>query len=159
MSERDLSETGNEGIDDMSKNLVIVESPAKAKTINKILGADYIVKASMGHIRDLPVKSLGVDPEKNFKPQYEVTPDRKKIVKELSDIAEGCDAIYLAPDPDREGEAIAWHLKALLKGKVPDDHFFRVTYNEITPRAVREAFAAPSEINEKLVNAQRPAAY
>ena len=139
----------------MSKNLVIVESPAKAKTINKILGADYIVKASMGHIRDLPVKSLGVDPEKNFKPQYEVTPDRKKIVKELSDIAEGCDAIYLAPDPDREGEAIAWHLKALLKGKVPDDHFFRVTYNEITPRAVREAFAAPSEINEKLVNAQQ----
>ena len=139
----------------MGKNLVIVESPAKAKTINKILGADYVVKASMGHIRDLPVKSLGVDPEKNFKPQYEVTPDRKKIVKELSDIAEGCDAIYLAPDPDREGEAIAWHLKALLKGKVPDDQFFRVTYNEITPRAVREAFANPSEINEKLVNAQQ----
>lgn len=139
----------------MGKNLVIVESPAKAKTINKILGADYVVKASMGHIRDLPVKSLGVDPEKNFKPQYEVTPERKKIVKELCDIAEGCDAIYLAPDPDREGEAIAWHLKALLKGKVPDDQFFRVTYNEITPRAVREAFANPSEINEKLVNAQQ----
>jgi len=139
----------------MGKNLVIVESPAKAKTINKILGADFVVKASMGHIRDLPVKSLGVDPEKNFKPQYEVTPDRKKIVKELSDIAEGCDAIYLAPDPDREGEAIAWHLKALLKGKVADDQFFRVTYNEITPRAVREAFANPSEINEKLVNAQQ----
>jgi DNA topoisomerase-1 len=139
----------------MGKNLVIVESPAKAKTINKILGADYVVKASMGHIRDLPVKSLGVDPEKNFKPQYEVTPDRKKIVKELCDIAEGCDAVYLAPDPDREGEAIAWHLKALLKGKVADDQFFRVTYNEITPRAVREAFANPSEINEKLVNAQQ----
>ncbi len=139
----------------MGKSLVIVESPAKAKTINKILGADFIVKASMGHIRDLPVKSLGVDPEKDFKPQYEVTPDRKKIVKELSDIAEGCDAIYLAPDPDREGEAIAWHLKALLKGKVADDQFFRVTYNEITPRAVKEAFANPSEINEKLVNAQQ----
>ncbi|MEI7879958.1 MAG: type I DNA topoisomerase [bacterium] len=139
----------------MGKNLVIVESPAKAKTINKILGADFVVKASMGHIRDLPVKSLGVDPEKNFKPQYEVTPDRKKIVKELSDIAAGCDAVYLAPDPDREGEAIAWHLKALLKGKVPDDQFFRVTYNEITPRAVKEAFANPSEINEKLVNAQQ----
>ncbi len=139
----------------MGKNLVIVESPAKAKTINKILGADFVVKASMGHIRDLPVKSLGVDPEKNFKPQYEVTPERKKIVKELCDIAEGCDAVYLAPDPDREGEAIAWHLKALLKGKVADDQFFRVTYNEITPRAVKEAFANPSEINEKLVNAQQ----
>lgn len=139
----------------MGKNLVIVESPAKAKTINKILGPDYVVKASMGHIRDLPVKSLGVDPEKNFKPQYEVTPDRKKIVKELCDIAEGCDAVYLAPDPDREGEAIAWHLKALLKGKVAPEQFFRVTYNEITPRAVKEAFAHPAEINEKLVNAQQ----
>ncbi|MEI6564514.1 MAG: type I DNA topoisomerase [bacterium] len=139
----------------MEKSLVIVESPAKAKTINKILGPTFTVKASMGHIRDLPIRVLGVDLEHDFTPQYEVTPDRKKIVKELADIASTCDAVYLAPDPDREGEAIAWHLKALLKGKVPDDKFFRVTYNEITPRAVREAFANPSEINEKLVNAQQ----
>jgi len=139
----------------MGKKLVIVESPAKAKTINKILGAGYTVKASMGHIRDLPIRSLGVDVEHDFKPQYEVTPDRKKLVKELCEAASECDAVYLAPDPDREGEAIAWHLKALLAGKVPDDQFFRVTYNEITPRAVREAFDHPSEINQKLVNAQQ----
>lgn len=139
----------------MGQKLVIVESPAKAKTINKILGASYTVKASMGHIRDLPVKSLGVDLEHDFEPQYEVTPDRKKIVKELADAAKGCEAVYLAPDPDREGEAIAWHLRTLLEGKVPDDQFFRVTYNEITPRAVKEAFGNPSEINQKLVNAQQ----
>lgn len=139
----------------MGKKLVIVESPAKAKTINKILGGDYVVKASMGHIRDLPVRSLGVDLEHDFKPQYEVTPERKKLVKELAETASGCDAVYLAPDPDREGEAIAWHLKALLSGKVPDDQFFRVTYNEITPRAVREAFENPAGINQMLVNAQQ----
>lgn len=139
----------------MGKKLVIVESPAKAKTINKILGANYTVKASMGHIRDLPVKSLGVDLEHDFKPQYEVSPERKKVVKELVEAAAHCDAVYLAPDPDREGEAIAWHLKALLKGKVADDQFFRVTYNEITPSAVREAFEQPSEIDQKLVNAQQ----
>ena len=139
----------------MGKKLVIVESPAKAKTINKILGADFIVKASMGHIRDLPIRSLGVDVEKNFKPQYEVTPERKKLVKELIEAASHCDAVYLAPDPDREGEAIAWHLKALLEKTVPADQFFRVTYNEITPRAVREAFGHPSEINQQLVNAQQ----
>jgi DNA topoisomerase-1 len=139
----------------MGQKLVIVESPAKAKTINKILGAEFIVRASMGHVRDLPIKSLGVDIEHDFKPKYEVTEDRKKVVKELSEAAEKCDAIYLAPDPDREGEAIAWHLKALLADKVPEESFFRVTYNEITPRAVREAFANPSQINQNLVNAQQ----
>ncbi|MEI6787838.1 MAG: toprim domain-containing protein, partial [bacterium] len=139
----------------MATKLVIVESPAKAKTINKILGKDFIVKASMGHIRDLPIRSLGVDLEGDFTPQYEVTPERKKLVKELIEAAAQCDAVYLAPDPDREGEAIAWHLKALLEGKVPEDQFFRVTYNEITPRAVKEAFDHPSEINQQLVNAQQ----
>lgn len=139
----------------MSKNLVIVESPAKAKTINKILGGEYVVRASMGHVRDLPVKTLGVDIEKDFAPQYVVSEDRKKVVKELVEIAGGCEAIYLAPDPDREGEAIAWHLKAILEDKIADDRFFRVTYNEITPRAVREAFANPSHIDQKLVNAQQ----
>ncbi len=139
----------------MSKNLVIVESPAKAKTINKILGKDFTVKASMGHVRDLPVKSLGVDLEKDFAPQYVVVEDRLKVVKELTEAASHCEAIFLAPDPDREGEAIAWHLKTLLEDKVPADKFFRVTYNEITPRAVREAFEHPAEIDQKLVNAQQ----
>jgi DNA topoisomerase-1 len=139
----------------MGQKLVIVESPAKAKTINKILGPDFIVRASMGHVRDLPIKSLGVDIEHSFKPKYEVTEDRKKVVKELCEAAAKCDAVYLAPDPDREGEAIAWHLKALLAAKVPEENFFRVTYNEITPRAVLEAFANPSQIDQKLVNAQQ----
>jgi DNA topoisomerase-1 len=139
----------------MSKILVIVESPAKAKTINKILGAEYIVKASMGHVRDLPVKKLGVDIENGFEPEYVVTEDRKKVAKELMEAASTCSAVYLAPDPDREGEAIAWHLKALLAKAVPEDQFYRVTYNEITPRAVREAFEHPKPIDQNLVNAQQ----
>ncbi len=139
----------------MASKLVIVESPAKAKTINKILGRDFVVKASMGHVRDLPVKKLGVDLEKGFSPEYVVADDRKKVVKELSDAARDCDAVYLAPDPDREGEAIAWHLKALLAKAVDEDRFYRVTYNEITPRAVREAFAHPKHIDQHLVDAQQ----
>ncbi len=141
----------------MGKSLVIVESPAKAKTINKILGSDFIVKSSMGHIRDLPVKVLGVDVEKGFAPQYEVLKGRKKVVDELVAAAQECDAIYLAPDPDREGEAIAWHLEELLGAKRANKNkpFYRVTYHEITPRAVREAFAHPSEINKSRVDAQQ----
>ncbi len=141
----------------MGKNLVIVESPAKAKTINKILGSEYVVKASMGHVRDLPVKVLGVDVEKGFALQYEVVKGRKKVVDELEAAAKDCDAIYLAPDPDREGEAIAWHLKELLAAKRVNKGkpFYRVTYNEITPRAVREAFAHPSEIHMNRVDAQQ----
>jgi len=141
----------------MGKNLVIVESPAKAKTINKILGSGYVVKASMGHVRDLPVKVLGVDIEKDFAPQYEVVKGRRKVVDELEAAAKDCEAIYLAPDPDREGEAIAWHLKALLEAKRVNKGkpFYRVTYNEITPRAVREAFAHPGEIHMNRVDAQQ----
>ena len=139
----------------MSKKLVIVESPAKAKTINQILGGDFLVKASMGHIRDLPTKSLGVDLENHFKPEYEVSPDRAKLVKELQALAADATDIYLAPDPDREGEAIAWHLEALLKPKAKHAAFHRVTYNEITPRAVREAFAHPREIDIRRVDAQQ----
>jgi len=139
----------------MASKLVIVESPAKAKTINKILGHDFVVKASMGHVRDLPVKKLGVDLEKGFAPEYVVAEDRKKVVKELADAARSCEAVYLAPDPDREGEAIAWHLKALLEKAVDEDKFFRVTYNEITPRAVREAFEHPKHIDQHLVDAQQ----
>jgi DNA topoisomerase I len=101
----------------MSKNLVIVESPAKAKTINKILGNDFIVKASLGHIRDLPQKKLGVDIKNGFQPEYELIAGRKKAIKELQDAAKKVEKIYLAPDPDREGEAIAWHLVHVLSGK------------------------------------------
>jgi DNA topoisomerase-1 len=139
----------------MSKKLVIVESPAKAKTIGKILGEDFVVKASMGHIRDLPVKGIGIAFDKDFAPRYEVTPDRVKIVKELQAAAKSCDEVFLAPDPDREGEAIAWHLETLLKEIIPDVPYHRVTYNEITPRAVREAFANPQALNMKLVDAQQ----
>ncbi len=139
----------------MSKKLVIVESPAKAKTIGKILGDEFVVKASMGHIRDLPVKGIGIAFDKDFAPRYEVTPDREKIVKELQTAAKSCDEIFLAPDPDREGEAIAWHLETLLREVQPKATFHRVTYNEITPRAVREAFANPMVLNMKLVDAQQ----
>ena len=99
----------------MSKYLVIVESPAKAKKINSFLGKEYVVRASVGHVRDLPPKKLGVDPEKGFEPEYTETTRGKKIIKELKEAAKSCERIYLAPDPDREGEAIAWHLYEALK--------------------------------------------
>src|SRR5437016_2586164 len=99
----------------MGKSLVIVESPAKAKTISKILGPDYHVKASIGHVRDLPRNKLGVNVRKNFEPQYEVLREKEPIVKELKEAAQAADKVYLAPDPDREGEAIAWHLSELLE--------------------------------------------
>ncbi len=139
----------------MGKNLVIVESPAKAKTINKILGKDFIVKASMGHVRDLPQKKLGVDIENDFTPEYVTLKGRQKIVQELTQAAKGVDGVYLAPDPDREGEAIAWHLVEALKKKLSPDQFFRVTYNEITAPAIRHAFSNPSEIDNKKVDAQQ----
>ncbi|HAS82567.1 MAG TPA: type I DNA topoisomerase [Verrucomicrobia bacterium] len=141
----------------MGKSLVIVESPAKAKTINKMLGKDVMVMSSMGHVRDLPVKELGVDVAKGFKISYEVVKGRKKVVDELTAAAKECDAIYLAPDPDREGEAIAWHLKEILaKNKAnAGKPFYRITYNEITPRAVKAAFDHPGEINMPRVDAQQ----
>lgn len=138
----------------MGKSLVIVESPAKAKTINKLLGPHYVVKASMGHIRDLPEKSLGVSIP-GFEPEYVNIPGRAKVLAELRKLAAGADRVYLAPDPDREGEAIAWHLREALKDKVPADHFSRVTYNEITAPAIREAFAHPGEINFRRVDSQQ----
>ena len=139
----------------MAKNLVIVESPAKAKTINKILGKDYVVRASMGHVRDLPQKKLGVDVENGFEPEYVTIKGRSKVLGELKTEARKADAIYLAPDPDREGEAIAWHLLHALAGKPEDDKFFRVTYNEITAPAIRAAFDSPSRIDMNRVNAQQ----
>src|ERR1700752_876677 len=122
----------------MAKNLVIVESPAKAKTINKYLGKDYLVKASIGHIKDLPKSGLGVDVENNFEPTYEVIPDtrkrnNKKIVSELKKAAKVSDAIYLAADPDREGEAICQHLaEEIVPKKAPVPAVYRVMFNEIT---------------------------
>jgi DNA topoisomerase I len=135
--------------------LVIVESPAKAKTINKYLGKEYIVKASMGHIRDLPLKKLGVDIENNFKPAYVNTSGRLKVIADLKAAAKKCDEVILAPDPDREGEAIAWHLFELLKGIVPPERFSRVTYNEITKSAIVEAFSKPGVLDMKRVDSQQ----
>jgi DNA topoisomerase I len=140
----------------MVKHLVIVESPAKAKTINKFLGKDYIVKASMGHVRDLPKSKLGVDPENNFEPQYVNSRDKAKVIKELKDAAKKCDDVILAPDPDREGEAIAWHLKELLSSIMKnDEQFSRVTYNQITKSAILKAFANPTHLDLHKVDAQQ----
>lgn len=139
----------------MAKNLVIVESPAKAKTINKILGKDYVVKASMGHVRDLPEKDLGIDVEHGFKPKYVAIKSREKVLAELKHAADGVDRVYLAPDPDREGEAIAWHLMAVLGKQVPEEKFFRVSYNEITAPAIRKAFQEPGRIDQRRVDSQQ----
>lgn len=137
----------------MSKSLVIVESPAKAKTINKFLGDKYTVTASMGHIIDLPKSKLGVDVENDFKPEYIVMKDRKKNLTALKKEAKGKAAIYLAADPDREGEAISWHLKTALQEK--DRKFYRVEFDEITKEAVTNAFKHPRDIDMHLVNAQQ----
>ena len=137
----------------MAEALVIVESPAKARTINKFLGRKYIVKASMGHVRDLPKRKLGVD-EENFNPTYLVLPDKKKTLAELRKAAKVAKFVYLASDPDREGEAICWHLKAELE-KDTDAEFFRVMFNEITKRAIQEAFEQPREIDVHKVEAQQ----
>ena len=144
----------------MAKNLVIVESPAKAKTINKYLGSDYLVMASIGHIKDLPSKGLGVDVDNDFEPTYEVIPDtkkrnNKKIVADLKKAAKGAEAIYLAADPDREGEAICQHLAEEIVPKRPKTPAYRVMFNEITKRAVQDAFKEPKQIDSNLVDAQQ----
>jgi DNA topoisomerase-1 len=166
----------------MGKALVIVESPAKAKTINKYLGNDYVVKSSVGHIRDLPtsgsaskksadststkgakkpkkdersalVNRMGVNPWHNWDAQYEVLPGKEKVVNELKQLAEKADHIYLATDLDREGEAIAWHLREVIGGD--DKRYSRVVFNEITKNAIRQAFEKPGELNIDRVNASR----
>ncbi len=139
----------------MSKNLVIVESPAKAKKINQFLGKDYTVMASVGHVRDLPAKKLGVDVEKDFEPEYVATTRGKKVLKDLKAEAKKCEKVFLAPDPDREGEAIAWHLFEALKKHVSEESFYRVTYNEITKPAILAAFEQPEKIDMDRVNAQQ----
>ncbi|MEO6393295.1 MAG: type I DNA topoisomerase [Pyrinomonadaceae bacterium] len=144
----------------MAKNLVIVESPAKAKTINKYLGSDYLVMASIGHIKDLPSKGLGVDVDNDFAPTYEVIPDIKKrnnkaVVANLKKAAKEADSIFLAADPDREGEAICQHLAEEIVPKRPAKPTFRVMFNEITKRAVQDAFKEPKQIDKNLVDAQQ----
>jgi DNA topoisomerase I len=141
----------------VAKNLVIVESPAKAKTINKYLGRDFTVKASMGHVRDLPKKSLGVDVERGFEVEYAVLPAKKKVLDELKSAARSAEAIYLAADPDREGEAICWHLAEELGGRTKKSRarFRRVVFNEITKGAIREAFERPVEVDARKVDAQQ----
>ena len=174
----------------MGKSLVIVESPAKAKTINKYLGKDFIVKSSIGHVRDLPtsgsasttekeekkpvvrksskgmtdaekaerdyqslVSRMGIDPEHGWAARYQVLPGKEKVVNELKSLAEKADTIYLATDLDREGEAIAWHLRELIGGD--ETRFKRVVFNEITKSAIQEAFSQPGILNQDRVNAQQ----
>ena len=134
-------------------NLVIVESPSKAKTIGKYLGSGYTVRASMGHLRDLPKSTMGVDLEGNFEPHYIPVRGKEDLIKELKKEAAKAETVYLATDPDREGEAISWHLKELLG--LPDGKAQRVTFNEITQRVVRESIAHPREIDYCLVDAQQ----
>jgi DNA topoisomerase-1 len=135
------------------RSLVVVESPTKVKTIQKYLDGTYVVKASMGHVRDLPKSQLGVDPKKGFKPKYVVTPTKKKVLDELKKAAEKADALYVATDPDREGEAIGWHLAQELA--VDKKKVYRITFNEITERAVKSAFTHPGKIDLKKVDAQQ----
>ncbi|MZQ81601.1 type I DNA topoisomerase [Paenibacillus sp. 5J-6] len=137
----------------MADSLVIVESPAKAKTIGKYLGSKFIVKASMGHIRDLPKSQIGVEVDRNFEPKYITIRGKGSILKELKDASKKVKKIYLAADPDREGEAIAWHLAHYLD--VGPDELCRVVFNEITKDAVKDAFKTPRRINQDLVNAQQ----
>ena len=136
-----------------ASNLVIVESPSKAKTIGKYLGTDYTVKASMGHLRDLPKSTMGVDLEGNFQPHYIPVRGKEALIKELKAESAKAQTVYLATDPDREGEAISWHLKELLE--LPDDKAKRVTFNEITQKVVKESIAHPRDIDYNLVDAQQ----
>lgn len=138
---------------DMTKSLVIVESPKKARTISKILGRSFQVKASVGHVRDLPRNKLGVNVRKNFEPQYEVLKDKEPIVQELKEAADEAEKVFLAPDPDREGEAIAWHLSEILD--LPKKKLHRIEFNEITKDAVMAAIKKPRKIDRRLVDAQQ----
>ena len=134
-------------------DLVIVESPSKAKTIGKYLGPGYEVKASMGHVRDLPKSKLGVDVEHGFQPDYQPIKGKEDTISDLKKAAKKSGKVYLATDPDREGEAISWHLKELLN--IPDDKTYRVTFNEITKKVVNESIAKPRAIDQNLVDAQQ----
>lgn len=136
------------------QNLVIVESPTKARTLQKFLGSDYQIEASMGHVRDLPKSELGVDVEHNFEPRYIIPRDKKKRVNELKKVAQSAKTLWIATDPDREGEAIAWHVEQLVSGKDGQD-VKRVVFHEITPEAIKDAFDHPRDLDLRLVDAQQ----
>lgn len=152
-AKRKKSKSKGTSLKPRGKPLVIVESPAKAKTINRYLGDGYVVKASVGHVRDLPKSKLGIDVEKDFEPQYLTIRGKKDVLKDLKSSALKAKMVYLAPDPDREGEAIAWHLKEALA--LAPERAKRVTFNEITKKAIQHAFENPREIDTNLVNAQQ----
>src|SRR6202051_464395 len=139
----------------MARNLVIVESQAKAKTIGKYLGKQYLVKASLGHVKDLPKKDLAVDVDNDFKPVYEVIEGKRKLIQELKQATKGAESVYLAADPDREGEAICFHLQEELQDRKNGVKFFRVMFNEITKSAIQKAFDKPLSVNLHLVDAQQ----
>ena len=139
----------------MKNSLVIVESPAKARTLSQILGNDYIIKASMGHVRDLPKSSLGIEINDDFTPKYAVIAERKKLISEIKKDAENAGSIYLATDPDREGEAISWHLIEAAKLNATKKPLHRVVFHEITDDAVKKAFRNPRTLDMDLVNAQQ----
>ena len=134
----------------MSKNLIIVESPGKIKTLSKFLGKEFIVEASKGHVIDLPPSRFGVSPENGFVPDFHVVKDRKEVILRLQKLARSVDRVYLAPDPDREGEAIAWHLAEVLK-KNTKSPLYRVSFHEITRSAIEKAMTQKGEINLNLV--------
>ena len=137
----------------MKKNLVIVESPAKAKTIEKFLGDGFVVKSCFGHIRDLNKKGISIDIENGFKPIYEVSDDKKKVVQELKSLAKKAETIWLASDEDREGEAISWHLSEVLE--LEESKTKRIVFHEITKSAILKAIENPRNINKDLVDAQQ----
>ena len=139
----------------MAKNLVIVESPAKAKTISRFLGNDYKVLASMGHIRDLPKSKVSIDVENDFKPDYVISADKKKVIKALRDEVKEGTTVWVATDEDREGEAIGWHLLSALKINPDKNPVKRIVFHEITKGAIEEAIAQPREIDQNLVDAQQ----
>ena len=134
-------------------NLIIVESPSKIKTVKKTLGSNYTVMASKGHIRDLPKSKLGIDIKNGYKPQYISMPDKKELIKELQAAAANADKVFLATDPDREGEAISWHLANILALNPNDAN--RVTFNEITDSGIKAGMASPRKIDMNLVDAQQ----
>src|SRR3974377_1662039 len=137
----------------MSKSLVIVESPAKARTISNYLKNEYVIKASVGHIKDLPGSRLGVEIDKDFTPEYQVIQGKAKILKEIKDAARKAKEVYIATDPDREGEAIAWHIAEEIERGAGNIH--RVLFNEITARAIREAMLKPERLNQNKFEAQQ----
>ncbi len=139
----------------MAKGLIIVESPAKANTISKFLDNKYKVKASMGHVRDLPAKSMGVDVEHNFTPVYELDPKKSKVIAELRNAVKDVDAVFLASDHDREGEAIAWHLTEVLKKELGDKKVYRIVFNEITAPAIKASISQPGQVDMAKVDAQQ----